>query len=83
MYEGILWSCNTIEKDDVEELKGGNEKEVKKQRVYVIGAIDVFSKYMVGRVATDKTAATVSRFIIDEIITRFGVPSKITTDRGT
>ena len=49
----------------------------------MIGAIDVFSKYMIGRVATDKTAATVGRFLIDEIIMRFGVPSKITTDRGS
>lgn len=76
-----LCSCNAIEKEDVEEIKV--EKETKKHKVYVIGAIDVFSKYMVGRVAADKTAATVGRFLIDEIIMRFGVPSKITTNRGT
>ena len=63
-----LWSCNAVEKDEPEV----ETKEEKKHRVYVIGAIDVFSKYMIGRVATDKTAATVGRFLIDEIIMRFG-----------
>ena len=43
-----LWSCNAIEKEEGAEEE---EKEDKKHRVYVIGAIDVFSKYMIGRVA--------------------------------
>ena len=51
-------------------------------KFYVIGAIDALTKYMVGGIIPDKTALSVSNYILHEIIIKFGVPNVITTDRG-
>ena len=50
--------------------------------MYVIGASDALIKYMLGGIIPDKSAKSVSNYILTEIINKFGVPKVITTDRG-
>ena len=50
---------------------------------YVIGGIDAFSKFMVARLTTNKSAGTCRDFIREEICHRFGYPKHISTDRGS
>jgi len=49
---------------------------------YVAVAIDYFSKWCEARPLIDKKAATVARFIYDEIICRHGCPKVEISDQG-
>ena len=53
-----------------------------RRKYYVIGDSDALTKYMIGGMIPDKTAQSVSNYILEEIINKFGVPNIITTDRG-
>ena len=48
-----------------------------------MGAIDAFSKYMVAKMVSNKSAGTCLDFIRSEICLKFGYPKYISTDRGT
>ena len=52
------------------------------KRYYIIGASDALTKYMIGGILPDKTARSVTNYILTEIINKFGVPNVIATDRG-
>ena len=49
---------------------------------YIFSVVDAFSKWLIALPTTDQTALTVTRFFIDDVITRFGVPDTVVTDGG-
>lgn len=50
---------------------------------YVVVAIDHFTKWVEARALEEADAQSIATFIHEDIITRHGVPKKITTDRGS
>lgn len=50
---------------------------------YALVMIDDFSKYIIAVPLKDKTAESLSKGIIDNLITKFGVPLQFQSDRGT
>ena len=50
---------------------------------YIISAICYFSKYCVTKAIKDFTAFTTAKFIFEEIICKYGMPSEILTDQGS
>jgi transposase InsO family protein len=50
---------------------------------YLIVAIDKLSRYPIASDVPDTTARTAQKFIVEEIIVRFGVPRIITADQGS
>jgi len=53
-----------------------------KGNVYIITAIDHFTKYAFAMPARNHEATTVARFLVDKIITQFGAPRQSLSDRG-
>uniref|UniRef100_A0A1I8B094 Integrase catalytic domain-containing protein n=1 Tax=Meloidogyne hapla TaxID=6305 RepID=A0A1I8B094_MELHA len=49
---------------------------------YILSIIDSFSKYLICYPLKDQTAPSIMRIIIDQIITKYGVPRYITSDQG-
>nr|CAD2207460.1 unnamed protein product [Meloidogyne enterolobii] len=49
---------------------------------YILSIIDSFSKYLICCPLKDQTAPSIMRIIIDQIITKYGVPKYITSDQG-
>jgi transposase-like protein len=56
--------------------------ETKDGNMYIFVAIDHYSKWCEARLVKDHDAATITRFLEEEIICRFGVPIFIFTDNG-
>ncbi|CAF1247886.1 unnamed protein product [Adineta ricciae] len=50
---------------------------------YMISLTDVLSKFVITKAVRDCTAATVARFVTDEVILKYGTPKCILTDNGT
>ena len=50
--------------------------------MYVFGAVESLTKFMVAAPYTSKSAKNVVHFIETHIVYQFGVPMVITTDRG-
>ena len=44
---------------------------------YVIGAIDAYTKWIIARPIADKKATTAFKFLVEELIFRFGVPKEL------
>jgi hypothetical protein len=57
------------------ETKAGNK--------YIFVVTDLFSKYTEAFATKDQTAETAARIIVEEIMTRYGSPTEICSDRGT
>ena len=53
------------------------------RKLPILGAIDAFSKYMVAKMMTNKSARSCLEFIINEICLRFGFRKHISTDLGS
>jgi hypothetical protein len=49
---------------------------------YIIVAIDYGSKWCEAKAVHDFTALTTAKFLVDQLICRFGIPSKILSDQG-
>ena len=62
--------------------KKREENEGKRATQYVIGAVETLTKYMVAQLCKVKPANSVSDFILNRIIFKFGVPAVITSDNG-
>ena len=50
---------------------------------YVIALTDVLSKFVITKAVSDCTAITAARFVIEEVILKYGTPKCILTDNGT
>ena len=50
---------------------------------YIIVAVDHFTKWVEARALEEADAQSIAAFIYEDIITRHGVPKKLTTDRGS
>src|SRR6266496_2280643 len=50
---------------------------------YIVVAIDYFTKWPEAKAIPNMQAETVAKFIYEEIISRYGVPQEILSDRGT
>jgi hypothetical protein len=50
--------------------------------IYIIVAIDHFSKFVEAKALTNFTAETTARFVYEQIICRYGTPQRILTDQG-
>ena len=49
---------------------------------YIIVVVDHFSKYVIAIAVPDLTALTTARFIVNQIICKYGMPGRICTDQG-
>ena len=50
---------------------------------YIIALTDVLSKFVITKAVRDCTAITAARFVIEEVILKYGTPKCILTDNGT
>ena len=50
---------------------------------YIISLTDVLSKFVIAKAVRDCTATTAAKFIIEEVILKYGTPKCILTDNGT
>ena len=50
---------------------------------YIVVAVDHFTKWVEARALEEADAQSIAGFIYEDIITRHGIPQKITTDRGS
>jgi hypothetical protein len=50
--------------------------------LYIILAIDYFSKFCIGKATPDATALTTARFLFEDIICRFGMFKSLLSDHG-
>jgi transposase InsO family protein len=50
---------------------------------YIIALTDVLSKFVITKAVRDCTATTAARFVIEEVILKYGTPKCILTDNGT
>jgi transposase InsO family protein len=50
---------------------------------YIISLTDVLSKFVVTKAVRDNTAQTATRFLKEDVITKFGTPRCLLTDNGT
>lgn len=50
---------------------------------YIIALTDILSKFVIAKAVRDCTAATAARFLIEEVILKYGTPKCILTDNGT
>jgi transposase InsO family protein len=50
---------------------------------YIIVAVDYFTKWAEAMPTFDNTGKTATLFLFNHVITRFGVPQAIITDRGS
>jgi len=53
-----------------------------KGNVFIITAMDHFTKYAFAMPVRNHEATTVARFLVDKIITQFGAPRQLLCDRG-
>jgi cleavage and polyadenylation specificity factor subunit 1 len=51
--------------------------------IYLLTLVDRFTRWPEAYPMPDMTAATIARVFVTNYVSRFGVPSEITTDRGT
>lgn len=49
---------------------------------YIVVAIEYLTKWAKARALPDNTAISTTRFLYEQIVTRFGIPIQITSDRG-
>jgi hypothetical protein len=49
---------------------------------YIIVVVDHFSKFVIAIAVPDFTALTTARFIVNQIICKYGMPGRICTDQG-
>lgn len=49
---------------------------------YAVVFVDYFTKWPEVFPTTDQTSATIAKLLVEEIISRHGVPSQILSDRG-
>ncbi len=52
-------------------------------RLYMLVAVDYFSKFTVAKAVMDAKADTAVRFFKDRIVSQFGIPNRIISDRGS
>lgn len=50
--------------------------------IYIVAAIDYKTRYIVAKAVRDATSKTAARFVIEELICKFGVPKRILSDNG-
>ncbi|CAF1478003.1 unnamed protein product [Rotaria sp. Silwood1] len=50
---------------------------------YIISLTDVLSKFVITRAVRDCSAATAAKFLINDVILKYGTPTCILTDNGT
>lgn len=50
--------------------------------LYIIVAVDYFTKFCIAKAIPDFTSATTARFLFEEVICRFGMPKSIISDHG-
>lgn len=50
---------------------------------YIIALTDVLSKFVITKAVRDSTAATAAKFLMEEVILKYGTPKAILTDNGT
>ena len=50
---------------------------------YILTVIDVFTKFAVATPLTDKSAGTVARAFVDNVICRYGAPLEVISDQGS
>ena len=74
--EGV-WQLLTID------FHGPISPTTKNGNKYIISLTDVLSKFVITKATRDCTATTAARFIIDEVILKYGTPKCILTDNGT
>jgi hypothetical protein len=56
--------------------------ETENGNVYIVLAIDHFTKYVIGAATIKIDAETTAKFMLNEIICKFGIMENILTDRG-
>ena len=74
--EGV-WQLLTID------FHGPISPATKNGNKYIISLTDALSKFVITKATRDFTATTAARFIIDEVILKYGTPKCILTDNGT
>ena len=55
----------------------------KSKNRYVIVAVEYFSKYPCSKATIRNDAATVCKFLLDDVFANFGFPEKLVSDRGS
>ena len=50
---------------------------------YLIVAVDYFTKFVIIRAVSDTSTKVAKKFVIEEIVLRFGVPDRIISDTGS
>ncbi|CAF1211156.1 unnamed protein product [Didymodactylos carnosus] len=50
---------------------------------YIVVAIDLFSKFAIAKPTRDNTAMTAAKFVVEDIILKYGAPIEIISDNGT
>lgn len=49
---------------------------------YIVVATEYLTKWVEARALLDNTALSTARFLYEQIVTRYGIPLQITSDRG-
>jgi hypothetical protein len=49
---------------------------------YILTAVDYLSKWIIAKPVRDCTAATAAKFMVSEVLTKFGYPEIVQSDRG-
>lgn len=60
----------------------GPLKTTKNNNVFIIIAIDYFTKFCVAKAVSEFKAETTAKFVFEDIICRFGMPKSIVSDNG-
>ncbi len=50
---------------------------------FVLLAVDHFTRYVIARAVKDASAATAAKFWVQDVVTRFGAPETLLTDKGS
>ncbi len=53
----------------------------RKGHKYIISITDILSKFVITKAVRDCSAFTASRFVVEDVIVKYGTPRAILTDR--
>ena len=73
----VEWSFQRVAIDLVE------YKTISQECKYVVSVIDDFTRSVILTPIRDKTATAIARVVVDRVLSVFGVPEMLHSDRGT
>uniref|UniRef100_A0A8R1EKF6 Integrase catalytic domain-containing protein n=1 Tax=Caenorhabditis japonica TaxID=281687 RepID=A0A8R1EKF6_CAEJA len=61
----------------------GPLERTKRGNIHIAVFVDAFSKFIIAEATRDQKASTLSSIFLDIVVSRFGPPNQLVTDRGT